>query len=156
MKFCLLHLTSAKEDWAEQAEQIYLKKISAFFPIETKLLKVKKAPREDAAEKKATESRALLAEIQPSDYVVLFDEKGDRDSSREFAKKISRAIDSSRKRLVFIIGGAFGVSDEVKKRADRTLSLSDLTFNHLVAKTAALEQIYRSLTLIKNIPYHND
>jgi 23S rRNA (pseudouridine1915-N3)-methyltransferase len=156
MKIVLLHLSTAHEDWAEEASKIYLKKISAFLPATEEALRPRKASRDDADHKRKIESEQILEFLKPDDQVILFDERGDLFLSREFAKKIEQDLGRSKKRMVFIIGGAYGVSDEVRARADRVWSLSKLTMNHLLAKTVALEQIYRSFTILKNLPYHND
>jgi 23S rRNA (pseudouridine1915-N3)-methyltransferase len=68
---------------------------------------------------------------------------------------LGRVLESGKSRLVFVIGGAYGFSDEVYARADMKWSLSALTFNHWLAQLAALEQVYRGLTILKGIPYHN-
>ena len=155
MKILLYNQATAKEDWAAQAQSLYLKKISHFFPIEVVTLKLKKLSRDDAATKKEAESKLILENIQSSDYVLLFDEKGRPLNSIEFSKKFELALGSSKKRIIMIIGGAYGVTDEVRQRADWVASLSPLTFNHLLAETVALEQVYRALTIIRNLPYHN-
>ena len=71
------------------------------------------------------------------------------------SEQLEKATTSGKKRIVFIIGGAFGVSDEIKKQAHLKVGLSAMVMNHLVAETVALEQIYRSLTILNRIPYHN-
>lgn len=156
MKIVLAHLSTAKEEWADLAAHVYLKKISGFIPITEEALKPRKTARSESEVKKTAESQQLLDFCKPDDLVWLFDERGETLDSRAFAKKLERGLGSSKKRLVVIIGGAYGVTDEVRKRADTVLSLSPMVMNHLLAKTVALEQIYRGLTILKNIPYHND
>lgn len=155
MKFILYNLATAKEPWADEVNELYKKKISYFVPFDIQTLKTKKAAREDAAFKKSEESQLILKNLNGDDYVILFDEKGSVLNSIQFAKKIENVLGSSKKRAIFIIGGAFGVSEEVQKRADLKVSLSPMVMNHLMAQAMSLEQIYRALTIIKNIPYHN-
>lgn len=155
MKLVLAHVSSAREPWADAASELYLKKISAFFPMSEEALKPKKAAREDAVLKRQTDSETLLASLKPDDYVILFDEKGKTFDSVAFSKTMEQALSSSKKRIVFLIGGAYGVNENVKTRAQKVVSLSPLTFNHLLAKTVALEQIYRALTILRGLPYHN-
>lgn len=155
-KIALFHFATAKEAWAEEAQALYQKKISHFAKIDIQALKIKKVAREEAQFKKNEESRFLIESLSTDDYVILFDEKGKSLNSLEFSKKIENALASSKKRVVFVIGGAYGVNDEVKKRAEVTVSLSALTFNHLLAQTIALEQIYRAFTILNRIPYHNE
>ena len=85
----------------------------------------------------------------------MLDEKGKKHDSIQFAKLIESIQESGKKRGVFIIGGAFGVSEDIKKCSQKTICLSDLTMNHLVAEIVLLEQFYRALTIIKRISYHN-
>ena len=73
----------------------------------------------------------------------------------EFSALINSAQESGKKRGVLIVGGAFGVSEEIKKKSIKMVCLSDMTMNHLVAEIMLLEQMYRALTIINRIPYHN-
>jgi 23S rRNA (pseudouridine1915-N3)-methyltransferase len=155
MQIVLLCITSDHPDWAKEAQQAYIKKIKNFTPFEIKDLKPKKHGRDQADYKKKSESDLLLEQLKDHDYVVLLDEKGKDLDSIEFSKRLSRWQISGKKRLIFIIGGAYGVTDDIKNRSQETLKLSSLTFNHLVAQTVLLEQIYRGLTILKGLPYHN-
>lgn len=96
------------------------------------------------------EAKEILSKIKPSQQVILLDVKGKSPDSYEFAK----IIEDSEKEICFIIGGAFGVSDEVKIRADKRISLSPLTFPHMLARIILLEQIYRAKSIIAGHPYH--
>lgn len=156
MKFVVLTCASANEKWAEVAEDLYVQKISPFIPFEMKELKIPKSGRDDKEFKIKNDSQAILKELKPEDYVILFDERGNSFSSREFSAKVQNILNTGKKRAVFIIGGAFGVDDSVKSRADLQVSFSKMVFNHLVAQTVCLEQIYRAFTILKNLPYHND
>lgn len=156
MKFILLHASTAKEEWSQSATELYLKKLQHFVQFEIQSIKPKKLSRDDKDSKRQSESDAILQAINSDDFLILFDEKGAQFNSIDFSKKINQILNSGKKRAVFIVGGAYGVNDEIKKRAHLKISLSQLTFNHLLAITVALEQIYRGFTIIKNIPYHND
>lgn len=155
MKFVLYNLATAKEDWAVEASELYRKKISFFMPFEIQSLKAKKSAREDAEYKRNEESELILKSLSSDDYVVLFDERGSVFDSITFSKKIENILITSKKRCVFIIGGAFGVNESVRQRADLKISLSPMVMNHLLAQVVSLEQIYRAFTIIKKIPYHN-
>ncbi len=156
MKFVLLHASTAKEEWSQSATELYLKKLQHFVHFEIQSIKPKKLSRVDKESKRQSESDAFLQLLNQDDFVVLFDEKGLSLNSIEFSKKINQIMNSGKKRAVFIIGGAYGVSEEIKNKAHLNFSFSQLTFNHLLAMTLALEQIYRGFTIIRNIPYHND
>lgn len=155
MKFILYNLATAKEPWAAEAAGLYSQKISHFVPFEVQILKPKKSSRDEAEQKKKEESEMILSSLVNDDFVVLFDERGRAFNSIEFSKKIEQILLSSKKRAIFIIGGAYGVNEDVRKRAQLVVALSPMVLNHLLAQTVAMEQIYRALTIIKNIPYHN-
>jgi 23S rRNA (pseudouridine1915-N3)-methyltransferase len=155
VKFVFLTCASANETWSKEAEELYQKKISYFVPFENKALKIKKNSRDDRNFKVKTDSEALMAELKPDDFVILFDERGQSLDSLKFSKKMENILNSGKKRAVFIIGGAYGVDQSVVDRADLKISFSVMVMNHLVAQTVALEQIYRSFMILKNLPYHN-
>ena len=155
MKLVLYNLATAKEPWAEQVTELYKKKISHFVPLDILALKAKKSAREDSDYKKKEESDLILKNLTTDDYVILLDERGVSLDSLKFSKKIETAIGSSKKRCVFIIGGAFGVNEEVRTRAQLVVSLSPMVMNHLMAQAMLLEQVYRAFTIIHKIPYHN-
>lgn len=155
MKFVFLKIESSKEKWSEEATSLYLEKLKHYVKFEIQTLSSKKISRAAASQKVELESEEILDFLEKDDFVVLFDEKGKALDSVAISKQVSRIMDSGKKRCVWIIGGAFGVSEAVKARADLKLSLAPFVMNHLVAQTVALEQIYRSFTIIKNLPYHN-
>ena len=156
MKIVLLHVSSAREDWADEASASYVKKISAFLPCSDEALKPKKASRDDADFKRKSDTDVLLGALKPDDFVMLLDERGKTFDSRGFAKVIEQTVGRSKKRLVVVIGGAYGFTDEIRARADLKISLGPMTMNHLLARVVALEQIYRAFTILRGLPYHND
>ena len=155
MKLVLMTTTSSHERWAEEARKLYLEKISHFMAIEIQEIKPNRNSRSQGHLKASEESEKFLMALKPDDYVIVFDERGDQLTSPAFSKKIERVLMSGKKRCIFVVGGAFGLSEAVRRRADVNISLSPMVFNHLVAQTVALEQIYRAFTIIKNLPYHN-
>lgn len=156
MKFVFLHVTTASESWAEEATQLYIQKIKHFIDFEFVSLKPTKSARSQSHPKKEEESLRILAYLQPGDALVLFDEKGKTLTSEKFAQEVERLRDSGKKRVIFLIGGAFGVSDDVRSKAQLQINLAPFVLNHLVAQVVALEQIYRSFTILKGLPYHNN
>jgi 23S rRNA (pseudouridine1915-N3)-methyltransferase len=155
MKFVFFDFKTAKEPWFEEAQAVYTKKISGFVEYQVVTLKTLRQERDDKAAKKEFEAMELLKKISKDDFIILFDEKGQEQDSIKFSNTIEKARASGKKRMVFIVGGAFGVTDEVFNRAEVRICLSKMVMNHLVAETMAFEQIYRSLTIIHRIPYHN-
>ncbi len=155
MKIVLYDFKTAKEEWFEAAAKIYTKKISHFVNFEIKSLKTTKTQRSEKSIKLKSEESELLTKFTKDDFIVLFDERGQSISSEDFSNIFSKIELQGKKRIVCIIGGAYGVSNEVKKKANLTLSLSNFVFNHLVAEIVVLEQIYRAYTIKNRIPYHN-
>lgn len=155
MKWVLYDFKTAKEDWYERLCEVYCKKIKPFVHFEIQHLKTIKADRHESELKKNFEEKVLLEKISKDDFIILFDEKAKKFDSLSFAKLVEKTQSSGKKRGVLIVGGAYGVSDNFKKKAQATVCLSDLTMNHLVAEAVALEQFYRAQTIINRIPYHN-
>lgn len=155
MKFVFLTASTAKEEWHSLAKETYYKKISKFIPIEFAKIEIQKSSRDQANEKKKIESELISKFLKPHDFIVLFDETGKSLSSEKFTDMNKKILMSGKKRAIFIIGGAYGVSDDIKKLATEKVSLAPFVLNHLVAEIVALEQVYRSFTIIKNLPYHN-
>lgn len=146
---------TSKQEWFELCENLYLTKISHFCKISIVHLKSPSGDREQSREKLKGEESILLKKLSSDDYLILLDERGKKLDSMQFSDHHAKAASSGKKRLVFVIGGAFGVTDEIKQRANLTISFSSMVLNHLVAEAVLLEQIYRSFTIQKRIPYHN-
>ena len=105
---------------------------------------------------KKEEGKLFLNLIENSDTVVLLDEKGKQFTSREFATKIDAWMSSSVKKVVIIVGGAYGFSAEMYERANEKMSLSKMTFTHQMIRLFFVEQIYRADQILQGKPYHND
>lgn len=155
MKWTVYDFKTAKEPWYDEAEALYIKKIKPFAPFEVIHLKTLKSDRDEAELKKKFEEKIILEKLSKDDFVILLDEKGKKMNSVDFSNLIRQATESGKKRGVFLIGGAFGVTEEIKKTSARQISLSDMVMNHLVAEVVLLEQFYRAQTILKGIPYHN-
>ena len=106
-------------------------------------------------QQKKSEGEAILKLLQPSDYVTLLDERGMQPTSEEFADWMQKRMASGCKRLVFIIGGPYGFSEEVYGRAAGKIALSKMTFSHQIVRAIFTEQLYRAFTIINNEPYHH-
>lgn len=104
---------------------------------------------------KSQEGELILKQIQPSDSVVLLDERGKEFRSTELAAWLQRKQQTVR-RLVFVIGGPYGFSPALYDRSDEMLSLSRLTFSHQMVRLVFTEQLYRACTIIKGEPYHHE
>ena len=105
---------------------------------------------------KKEEAKLFLNIIENTDLVVLLDEKGKQFTSREFAQKLDFYQNNSIKKICFLVGGAYGFSDEMYQRANEKLSISKMTFTHQMIRLFFVEQIYRADQILQGKPYHND
>ena len=97
----------------------------------------------------------ILSKISQTDQLILLDENGKIFSSVSFAEELQKKMNSGTKTLVFVIGGPYGFSDEVYKKANGKISLSLMTFSHQMVRLFFIEQLYRGFTILKNEPYHH-
>ena len=108
------------------------------------------------AQQRTAEGEAILRQLSEGDFVALLDERGTEYRSVEFAQWLQKRLNSGIKRLVLVIGGPYGFSEEVYGRADARLSLSRMTFSHQIVRAIFAEQIYRAFTILHNEPYHHE
>jgi 23S rRNA (pseudouridine1915-N3)-methyltransferase len=105
---------------------------------------------------KEKEAEAISKYFNGNRFIVLLDENGKHISSKEFAGFIQQKLNQSVKELCFLIGGAYGVAESIKKSVNYTMSLSKMTFPHQLIRIIFIEQLYRAMTILKNEPYHNE
>lgn len=154
MNIKLIYISKNKSNNIEFLVEDYEKKINHFISYSSIGLKNKNQKSEKKLIQKS-ESNLILKNIKKNDLVILLDEKGKEFSTKDFSKFISDKMMNRTKNIVFIIGGAYGFSSEFKKKFKLKIALSKLTFSHDMARLFFSEQLYRSLTIINNIPYHN-
>jgi 23S rRNA (pseudouridine1915-N3)-methyltransferase len=106
-------------------------------------------------EQKSMEGKRIIAQFRKDDYIVVLDVGGTGLSTAEFASWLEKGLMLQKKRMLFVIGGAWGFSEEVLKIADKRISLSRMTFSHQMVRLLFLEQLYRAFTIIKGEPYHH-
>ena len=134
----------------------YLERIGHYMPFSVTVIpELRNAKSLSQQQEKDKEGEAILRLLQPSDTVVLLDERGKEPRSIELADWLQRQQQTAR-RLVFIIGGPYGFSQQVYSRADSMLSLSRMTFSHQMVRLIFVEQLYRACTIIKGEPYHHE
>jgi 23S rRNA (pseudouridine1915-N3)-methyltransferase len=107
------------------------------------------------SEQKEKEGELILSKITATDQLILLDENGKNFSSITFADELQKKMNSGIKTLVFVIGGPYGFSDEVYKKAYGKISLSLMTFSHQMVRLFFIEQLYRGFTILRNEPYHH-
>tara|TARA_B100000963_G_scaffold305917_1_gene280324 strand:- start:499 stop:966 length:468 start_codon:yes stop_codon:yes gene_type:complete len=155
MNIKLIYISKNKSNNIESLVNNYEKKINHFINYQSIGLKNKNQFSEKKLIQKS-DSDLILKNISADDMVILLDENGKEYSTNEFSKFISNRIMDRTKNLIFIIGGAYGFSNELKELFKMKISLSKLTFSHDMARLFFCEQLYRALTIVNNIPYHNE
>ncbi len=157
MKVTLVFTGKTSFDYLEKGIAEYEKRIKRYIDFEIKIIKDLKASKSMPANiVKLKEGETILKQIKQTDFLILLDEKGKQYTSREFAKFIDNKIVTGVKNLMFVVGGAYGFSEEMYKRANGKLSLSKMTFSHQPIRLLFAEQLYRAFTIINGEPYHND
>lgn len=152
----ILHGKTSQGPTAE-LEQEYYKRLKRYWSFETLVLPDLRNRNKLSTEEVAKqEGQKLLAELQSGDWLVLLDEKGKSFNSRQFAQQVQAWFNQSPKRLIFVIGGPYGFSEEIYRRANFKLSLSAMTFSHQIVRALFAEQLYRAATILKGDPYHHD
>ena len=157
MKITLLTVGKTDRDWVRQGLDIYVSRLKHYIPfsiIEIPELKNVSALTKDQI--KTREGELILKNVKPTDDVILLDEHGKEFTSVEFAKILQDKISYVGKDIVFVIGGAYGFSEAVYKRANSKISLSRMTFSHQMVRAIFTEQLYRAFTIIKGEPYHHE
>ncbi|MBT8268977.1 MAG: 23S rRNA (pseudouridine(1915)-N(3))-methyltransferase RlmH [Bacteroidia bacterium] len=109
----------------------------------------------DVEQQKKAEGLLILKKLNPNDIVVLLDENGREMSSEQLAKYLQKKMNSGMKQLVFVIGGPYGFSQEIYKRANESISLSKMTFSHQMVRIFFAEQLFRAFTIIRGESYHH-
>ena len=156
MKLTLIAIGKTDDRLISQLIDDYLKRVNFYIPVEMKTISdIKKGKKISEKEQIILEGESIRKCLQPSDYIVLLDDKGKQFSSVQFAKYIEKKMVSISKRMVFIIGGPYGLSEEIKKISNEKISLSKMTFTHQMVRLLFTEQLYRAMTILNNEPYHH-
>lgn len=157
MKIELMAIGRTTNRELAQLIEHYADRVGHYVPFKfTALPDVKNTRSQSEAQQKAAEGQLFLKAIEPSDWVVLLDEHGKELTSVEMSRYVQRKMQSVPKRLLFLIGGPYGFSDEVRSRAAESLSLSKMTFPHELIRLIFIEQLYRAFTILRGEPYHHE
>ena len=156
MKFIFCSIGKAHEEYIKQGIDDFTKRINNYFNADWLLIpSVKNAASLPEKELKREEAKQVISVLQPEDILILLDERGKQITSPQLAQLIQQKANESARRIVFLIGGAFGVDETVFKRANHTLSLSLLVFPHMLVRLIIVEQVYRACTILRNEKYHH-
>jgi 23S rRNA (pseudouridine1915-N3)-methyltransferase len=156
MKLILWTVGGKNEPFVKEGIEMFTKRIGNYYPCEWKIVSPPRnaASMEEQALREA-ESRMMLEAIDPADYLVLLDERGRMLDSPGLAGLLQERALNGAKRVHFLIGGAFGVNDQLRKRADFVWQLSRLVFPHQLVRLILAEQIYRACSIIRGEKYHH-
>ena len=156
MKIVLIVIGKTKEQYLIEGIFKYQERINYYTKCEFfEIPNIKNSKNLSYSEIRKKEGELILQGLKPSDYLVVLDDKGKEFTSIKFAEKIQSWMFNRPKRLVFLIGGAYGFSNAVYDRGNEKVSLSKMTFSHQMVRLFILEQIYRGYTILNNEPYHN-
>ena len=156
MKILILLTGKTEEGWIKTGFELYLKRLQHYCTIETiEIPASKNSGKLSSTEQCKAEAELQLAKISSGDRLLLADEKGKEFSSVEFAAWIEKQQVAGHKRMVFLIGGPYGFSQEVLLRADAKISFSQMTFSHQMVRPILAEQLYRAFTIIRGEKYHH-
>ncbi len=156
MKISFWSVGKVHEPYVKAGVEDFTRRISRYYKVEWSLIPApKNAGMLSEMDLKKKEGDIILEWLDKDDYLVVLDERGKQVSSEGLASFLQARANESTKQVVFLIGGAFGVSDEVMKRADYKWSLSQLVFPHQLVRIILAEQVYRACTILKNEKYHH-
>ena len=156
MKIVLLAIGKTNEQYLIEGISQYQKRLKYYAQFEMlEIPSIKNTKNFSNTELMKREGELILKQLQSSDHLVLLDDKGKDFTSSKFSEKLQSWMLSGKKRLVFVIGGAYGFSKNVYARGNEKLSLSKMTFSHQMVRLFFVEQIYRGYTILNNEPYHH-
>jgi 23S rRNA (pseudouridine1915-N3)-methyltransferase len=144
------------ESYIAEGVKDFTQRIGNYFPVEWRLFNVKKAGALSQQKLKQEESGLIIAALKPDDWLVSLDENGKSLNSRGLAGFIQDRGNEGVKKLIFLIGGAYGIDDPVLKKSKFIWALSALTFPHQLVRLILAEQIYRACSIGRNEKYHHD
>ncbi|AST93904.1 MULTISPECIES: 23S rRNA (pseudouridine(1915)-N(3))-methyltransferase RlmH [Sutcliffiella] len=158
MNISIITIGKLKEKYLKQGIEEYLKRLSIYAKVEVIELPDEKAPEQlseaEMEQVKGKEGERILSKISDDTYVIALAIEGKQRSSEQLASEIDKLATYGKSKIAFIIGGSLGLSGEVMKRANDTLSFSKMTFPHQLMRLILLEQIYRAFRINRGEPYH--
>jgi len=156
MKIKVICIGKTGKNFLSEGEREYLGRLKHYVKVEKiELTDIKNARKLSKDQVKTEEGKLLLTEIDAGDQVYLLDERGKSYSSEKFSDFLQKRFNQGGKGLVFVIGGAYGFSDEMYARAQGKVSLSEMTFSHQMIRMIFFEQLYRAMTILRGEPYHH-
>ncbi len=155
MKIKLLFIGKEDAESLQKAITNYVTKIKFYVPFEMDAIPYLKNTKLSIEEQKKQEGALFFKKIETTDFVILLDEHGKELTSIDLSQFIQQQMNRCTKRILFLIGGAYGFSEEVYNRANHQIALSQMTFPHILTRLIFTEQLYRAMTIWKGEPYHH-
>ena len=156
MKIQFWTIGKAHETYVKEGIELFTKRIASYYPVKWNIIpSPKNAASLSESDLKKKEGETVLQALQKDDYLVLLEETGKQLSSEGLAVFIQSRADKGSKNLVFLIGGAYGVSEAIMQRANYSWSLSQLVFPHQLVRLILAEQVYRACSINRNEKYHH-
>jgi len=157
MKLSIVQVGKTDSRYLNEGLSLYYSRIRKMITLEIITVNTSRdSANKPWAVRKNEEADKIAEQFKKGDIIVLLDEAGEQMDSRSFASFIQKMMNTGPRRIVFIIGGSFGINDELKKSANRIIALSRMTFSHQMVRLLFAEQLYRAFTILKGIPYHHD
>jgi len=157
MKISFLLVGKTQIKYLQEGIADYQKRLKHYNPFEIKVISsLKKSKHLSTTEIKNKEGELILKHFSAGDFVVLLDANGKNYSSLQFADYLQKLLNRHVRHIYFVVGGAYGFSPEVYKRANTQLSLSSMTFSHQMVRLIFVEQLYRAFTILKGESYHHE
>jgi len=156
MKISLILVGKTFQSFVSEGFEEYSSRLKHYLPFETEIIPELKAAKNLSTDQiREREGELLLQRFQSGDHIVLLDERGKTFTSEGFATFIEKRMHTGLKRLVFAVGGAYGLPQKVYNAADGKIALSAMTFSHQLVRLVFAEQLYRAMTIINGEPYHH-
>ncbi len=156
MKIILLLVGKTEFLWLRGGIELYEERLKHYVSYQrVEIPELKTVGNLSQQQIKEREGEAIMKFLKQNDELILMDERGEEFTSEKFASYIEKKSIHGIKNVVFVIGGAYGFSEELYKRANEKISLSKMTFSHQMVRVIFLEQLYRAYTIIKGEPYHH-
>ena len=156
MKVELWVVGKTQAAYLKEGMEVYQKRLRHYLTFVYKVIpEPKNAKSLSELQIKEKEGKAIMDALEKGTHLILLDENGKSYGSVEFANALEKKLQQSYRKIVFLVGGPYGFSEEVKKRANEKLSLSKMTFSHQMVRLFFIEQLYRAMTILRNEPYHH-
>ena len=157
MKITLLVVGKTEDKYLIEGIDKYVGRLKHYIGFNlTVIPEIKNTKNLSEAQQKTKEAELILKNISNADQVILLDEKGKKHTSVQFSNYLNKQMIGSVQHLIFVIGGPYGFDEQIYKRANGSLSLSDMTFSHQMVRLFFVEQLYRAFSILKGEPYHHE